>query len=99
MQNYDWVCCSDQMPEPIETPMDRDMENAVLLYTPVDGMVNVGWYLGPDYRGRPQWITATATDRSYQTSVKRVTLWMPVPIPNDGIVEVYTKTKNGEPQQ
>ena len=58
-KQYTWIHADARMPEPIKTPRDRDMENAVLLYTPVDGMINVGWYLGPDYRGRPQWITAS----------------------------------------
>lgn len=81
-KQYTWIHADARMPEPIKTPRDRDMENAVLLYTPADGMINVGWYLGPDYRGRPQWITATATDRSYQCYTKRVSLWMPVPYPD-----------------
>lgn len=80
-KNLIWIHADERMPEPIDDPRLRSMENAVLLFTPVDGMVHVGWYLGTDYRGRPEWITATATDRSYQHCTKRVTQWMSVPFP------------------
>lgn len=88
MNNIVWHYAKQEMPKPLETPMDRCTENALLIYTPVDGMVRVGWYLGLDYRGCPKWITATATDRSYQCCQNRVANWTPVPLPEDGIVEV-----------
>lgn len=78
-----WIHAAARLPEPIEDAGWRDMRNAVLIYTPVDGMIHVGWYLGLDYRGHHQWITATATDRSYQHCTKKVILWMPVPLPED----------------
>ena len=84
-----WHCTKQEMPKPLETPMDRCTENALLMYTPVDGMVRVGWYLGLDYRNHHKWITATA-NHSYQVCQKRVTYWMSVPIPNGGIVEIYS---------
>ena len=90
MTNIVWHPAEQEMPKPLETPMDRCTENALLIYTPVDGMVRVGWYLGLDYRNHHKWITANA-NYSYQVCQKRVTYWTPVPIPNDGIVECQSK--------
>lgn len=83
MNDSNWISVADQYPEPILMPTNRTTDNAVLIFTPVDGMMHVGWYLGTDWRGRPDWITATATGRSYQCLVKRVTHWMKILKPQE----------------
>lgn len=73
-----WISVEERLPENIAPKYEHDMSNAVLLYTPVDGYVHIGWYVRKDYRGREVWHTLSAM-RSHQTLTKKVTHWMPLP--------------------
>jgi len=75
-----WISVEERLPENIAPVYEHDMNNAVLLYTPVDGYVHIGWYVRRDYRGRDVWHTLSAM-RSHQTLTKKVTHWMPLPEP------------------
>lgn len=76
-----WIDIKGQPPPVLETPMDRTPENALLLYTPVDGMVRVGWCIEDRiYNPRPQFIT-TNSRTAYQRLTARVSHWMHVPKP------------------
>lgn len=75
-----WISVEERLPENIAPGYEHDMSNAVLLYTPVDGYVHIGWYVRKKYNGRVVWHTLSAM-RSYQTLTKKVTHWMPLPEP------------------
>lgn len=77
-----WIPVSERLPEESGFWFD-DMKKAVLIYTPVDGCMHIGWYTGKDYRGRDTWNTLTAM-RSAKTCTKKVTHWMPLPEPPKG---------------
>lgn len=73
-----WISVEERLPECIAPSYERDMSKAVLLYTPKDGRIYIGWYAKEDWRGRKVWFIATAmTGR--QTLTKKVTHWMPLP--------------------
>ena len=73
----EWISVKERLPEARSYP-HPEIEKAVLIYTPVDGYVHIGWYAGKDYRGRDKWNTLSAM-RSYQVCTKKVTHWMPLP--------------------
>ena len=73
-----WISVEERLPESKTPAYENDMSNAVLLYTPVDGYVHIGWYVRKDYRGRDVWHTLSAM-RSHQMLTKKVTHWMPLP--------------------
>lgn len=73
----EWISVNDKLPN-VAVPHERCMYNAVLLYTPVDGYVHIGWYGGKDYRGQNKWYSLSAM-RSYQTVTKKVSHWMRLP--------------------
>lgn len=75
-----WISVKDRLPESASPAYENDMRNAVLVYTPVDGYVHIGWYVRKDYRGRDVWHTLSAM-RSHQTLTKKVSHWMPLPEP------------------
>ena len=79
-ENPRWISVEERLPEGIVDSRECDMGNAVLLYTPVDGYVHIGWFMRKDYRGRDLWHTLSAM-RSHQTLTKKVTHWMPLPEP------------------
>lgn len=77
----EWIDANVHSPTPLSDPKERNEDNALLLYTPVDGMVRVGWYIeGRRYNPRPRFITTNART-AYQGLTARVTHWMYVPKP------------------
>lgn len=80
----EWFLVNDRLPKEHDYPYcDDDMKDAVLIYTPVDGYMHVGWYAGKDYRGRDKWHTLSAM-RSYQICTKKVSHWAYLPKPPKG---------------
>lgn len=74
-----WIPVSERLPKESGFWFD-DMKEALLIYTPVDGCMHIGWYIGKDWRGRDTWNVLTVM-RSVQTCKKKVTHWMPLPEP------------------
>lgn len=78
-----WIDVNTQLPEPLEDVTVRPKEKALLLYTPKDGMIHVG-YRVKSYHYQPNklnWIVVTSTPKSYQALKCRVSHWMPCPLP------------------
>lgn len=74
----EWIDVNLHSPTPLSDPKERNKDNALLLYTPVDGRVYVGWYLGENaHDWRYRYILATS--KSYQALLSKVSHWMPVP--------------------
>lgn len=68
----EWISTRDRLPEVIEDIWDRNVKNAVLIYTPVDNMIRVAWYV------RFGWIIPTSRT-GWQHMTYRVSHWMPLP--------------------
>lgn len=82
--SQEWFSVNKKLPKEHNYPYgDDDMKDAVLIYTPVDGYMHVGWYAGKDYRGRDKWHTLSAM-RSYQICTKKVSHWTYLPKPPKG---------------
>ena len=50
----------------------------VLVYTPVDDAIRIGWHVHPGWPGCREWQLVTAMN-SRQTLTKKVAYWMPLP--------------------
>ncbi len=74
----EWISVEDRLPE------NRRM---VLVYTPCDGFMAVGFYVEEKSRSYTwtRWNIITAM-RSVKKITKKVTHWMPLPEPPDGQV-------------